>query len=136
MAINALQPLKFMSSIKDIGSYTTVAHKLHTNTTISCDGYILITWVCKLLWTSRRYSIASRRPPMTQFISDELREKWTERDGDWDVVYIYIWLQGLHRESLPLHQYWYSSAHDFSLSTYYLSFLLKKCFLSNNYSPH
>ena len=43
MAINALQPLKFMSSIKDIGSDTTVAHKLRTNTTISCDGYILVT---------------------------------------------------------------------------------------------
>ena len=29
---------------------------------------------------------------MTQFISDELREKWTERVGDWDVVYIYIYM--------------------------------------------
>ena len=47
MAINAisalgLQPLKFMSSIKGTGSDTTVAHKLHTNTTITSDGYILI----------------------------------------------------------------------------------------------
>ena len=48
MAINAisalgLQPLKFMSSIKDTGSDTTVAQKLYTNTTITSDGYILIT---------------------------------------------------------------------------------------------
>ena len=92
MAINdisalSLQPLKFMSSIKDTSSDITVANKLHTNTTISSDGNILITWICKMLWTSRRYSTASRRPPMTQFNSDELREKWTERDGDWDVIY-------------------------------------------------
>ena len=25
---------------------------------------------------------------MTQFNSDELKEKWTERDGDWDVIYM------------------------------------------------
>ena len=48
MAINAisalsLQPLKFMSSIKDTGSDITIANKLHTNTTISSDGNILIT---------------------------------------------------------------------------------------------
>ena len=97
MDINAisalsLQPLKFMSSIKDTGSDITVANKLHTNTTISSDGNILITWICKMLWTSRRYSTASRRPPMTHFNSDELREKWTERVGDWDVVYIYIYI--------------------------------------------
>ena len=47
MAINAisalgLQPVKFMSSIKGTGSDTTVAPKLHTNTTITSDGYILI----------------------------------------------------------------------------------------------
>ena len=93
MAINAISalgfpPLKFMSSIKDTGSDTTVAQKLYTNTTITSDGYILITWVCKMLWTSGRYSTASRRPPMTQFNSDELREKWTERDVEWDVIYM------------------------------------------------
>ena len=86
MAINAisalsLQPLKFMSSIKDTGSDKTVANKLHTNTTISSDGNILITWICKMVWTSKR-------PPMTQFNSDELKEKWTERDVDWDVIYM------------------------------------------------
>ena len=48
MAINAISalgfpPLKFMSSIKDTGSDTTVAQKLYTNTTITSDGYILIT---------------------------------------------------------------------------------------------
>ena len=45
----SLQPLKFLSTNKDTGADITVAHKLYKNTTISSDGYILITWVCKML---------------------------------------------------------------------------------------
>lgn len=32
----------------------------------------------------RRYSAAIKRPPMIQFVCDEPRGEWTERDGDWD----------------------------------------------------
>ena len=119
MAINdisalSLQPLKFTSSIKDTGSDITVANKLHTNTTISSDGNILITWICKMLWQveGTQQQVEGHLWPNSIVMSLEKNEPKGMVIEMWS-----IWLQGLHREPLPLPQYWYS-AHDFSLSTW------------------
>jgi len=34
----------------------------------------------------KRYSAASKIPPMIQSVCDEPNEKWNERDSDWDAA--------------------------------------------------
>jgi hypothetical protein len=53
MATNAisglsLQALKFPSANKQSGADIIIPHKLFKNTTISSEGYVFITWACKM----------------------------------------------------------------------------------------